>query len=241
VEVPWDVDFPRVALESRVEGALIVQVVCTISQDIDKTLLHAKSVVDLIIRELAFRFSCSIGTPIQREFSIPYIDSHGVPMSHVSTSIRSGWRASNNTIENPDMSEVTEVIAAARDLSNPQRGSDLELYRSALTANDPVARFILLYAVLQQIIGAGGQHDADDWIRKHATTPAREVPTLRPSSKRTQSISTETEFTSIRNSLGHVRSGQTDFAQSLDAAKRLLSQLQVLTASAISLKYPASP
>jgi hypothetical protein len=104
--------------------------------------------------------------------------------------------------------------------------------------NDPVARFVILYAVLQQIVGAGNQHDVDDWIRKHATTPAREVPTLRPSSKRTQSISTETEFTSIRNSLGHVRSGQTDFAQSLDAAKRLLSQLQVLTASAISLRYP---
>lgn len=241
VEVPWDVEFPRVALESRVEGTLIVQVVCTISQDIDKTLLHAKSVVDLIIRELVFRFSCSIGTPIQCEFSIPYIDSHGVPMSRVSTSIRSGWRASNNAIENPGMSEVTEVITAARDLSNPQRGSDRELYRSALTANDPVARFILLYAALQQIIDVEYQDDVDNWIRAHAEQKAQEMPKLhkhKKAAKQSADSKTETEYTSTRDSLGHVRQQQTTFSAALRDAKRLRSQLEHLVTLAISQKYP---
>ena len=241
VEVPWDVEFPRVALESRTEGTLTIQIVCSVSQDIDRTLLRTESVVDRITRELAFRFSCSIGTPIRREFNIPYADSQGHLKRRVSGSVTLRWGGSAQENWSPGVSGVTEVIAAARDLWNPQRSSDLELYRSSLMANDPVARFVLLYAALQQIVGAGNQHDVDDWIRKHATTPAREVPSLRLSSKRTKSISTETEFTSIRNSLDHVRSGQTSFAQSLDMARRLLVQLQDLTALAISLKYSASP
>lgn len=243
VEVPWNAEFPRVAIESRAAGALTVQVTCTIAQDIDTTLIHAGSFVDLIIRELAFRFSGSIGTPIRRKFRIPYIDAQGNLRWSVETSTSFHWGGSAEENWSPGVPGVTEVIIAARDLSDPQRSSDLELYRSALTAKDPVARFILLYAALQQIVGTEYQDDLDDWIRRHATTPVREVakpPSRRPSSKRTRNIGTETEFTSIRDSLGHVRSGQTSFAQSLDAANRLLSQLQVLTALAISLKYPTS-
>lgn len=240
-EVPWDTEFPQVSIESDGEGTLSVRVACMVSQDVAATQLRAELVVERVIREFAFRFACSIGGPRQRGFSIPYLDSKGILRRSVSTSVVLRWGGSADEKWGPRISSVVDTIAAARDLWNPQRSSDLELYRSALMANDPVARFVFLYAVLQQIVGAGNQHDVDGWIRKHATTSAREVPSLRPSSKRTQSISTETEFTSIRNSLGHVRSGQTSFAQSLDAANRLLSQLRVLTESAISLKYAASP
>ncbi|MHB8107472.1 MAG: hypothetical protein ACYDH4_08630 [Candidatus Cryosericum sp.] len=139
---------------------------------------------------------------------------------------------------------MTEIIAAARDLWNPQRSSDLELYRSSLMASDPVARFVLLYATLQQIIGAEYQDDVDDWIRTHAEQKAQEMPKPRKHKKATKQSAdskTETEYTSTRDSLGHVRQQQTSFSAALHDAKRLHSQLEHLVTLAISEKYPVSP
>jgi hypothetical protein len=219
--------------------------VCTVSQDIDKTLLHAASVVDRITRELAFQFSCSIGAPMQREFSIPYIDSQGDLRRSVSTSVSLRWGGSAEENWSPGVSGVTEVIAAARDLSDPQRSSDLELYRSALTANDPVARFILLYAALQQIVGAEYQDDVDDWIRAYAEQKAQEMPKPckhKKATKQSADSKTETEYTSTRDSLSHVRQQQTSFSAALHDAKRLRSRLEhLVTLAILSQKYPRSP
>lgn len=240
VRVPWNAEFPFVVLETTKPCVLAIQVICAPSQNANDTLIEARAIAERIVHELAYRLGCSVGGLAQRDTNILVVDPQGSITGVVSSgvSLHLGGSAESRWV----LSEVSTeaLVAAARDAQDLQRDSDLELLRSALMTNDPVARFILLYTALGHFTGNARQPGLDNWIRTNDMTQVK-ASIGESSSKRLRGIITETEFTRVRNTLGHVRSGQTSFTQSVNDARRLLSQLQALTALAISLRYPPTP
>lgn len=234
VEVRWGPRFPKIAIECDEHGKVTIVVTCTASRDADKTRLAANAIVERIIRELALRFSCSMGRPMERSSNIPYIDVHGDVKFRVTSGITFRWGGSAASRWSPSVTSLHDAVVAARDTNNQLRDLDLELYRSATASVDPVARFIPLYTTLQRVTGKGVQDDLDDWIC--ATGPVNV--TLKPPERQNRHRTTETDFTRVRNSLGHVRSRQSSFTPVLAEAKKLAMTLQQLVILALNQKYP---
>jgi hypothetical protein len=242
VEVPWDAEFPSVTLQATAEDALTVRLVCSISRDTEETLHNATSVVRRIIGELAFNFSCSIGTLIQTGCYVPYRNSRGEMHGTVSTTVISSYRCSRSPKKNLKVSEVEEVIGAARDFSSARRASCLALYGSARAANDPVARFVLWYTALDYIVGAKSQSDVDDWIlANYRDVKPSFDPSCDPKPTKQAVDRARTKYTDTRNSLAHVHPQEDGFSTALQRATKLSVQLELLVTLAISKKCPPSP
>lgn len=235
-EAHWNSEFPKIIIESHGHGVVSIEVKCSTSHDVDKTRRRARAIVERIVRELAFRFSCSTGRPVELSSRIFYIDSHGLRKARVQAGLRLRFGGTAGTRWSPAISSVQEAAVAARDTATAQRDLDLELYRSATASVDPVARFIPLYTTLQKVTSTiHSQDDLDDWICLATTGTVHVTP--KPAGRQGERRTTETDFTRVRNSLAHVRSGQTSFSPVLDEAKRLVVSLQELVAQAISQKH----
>lgn len=233
----WNSKFPTVTIDTPEDGSLRIEINCTTSHDPAKTRLDAYLIAERVTHELALRFSCSIGTPVEYFSNIPYYtDAHGTVKRRVSTSLRSGYGVSAGTRPAPTASDLQEVAAGARDMASSRRDTDLELYRSAIAPVDLVARFVPLYATLQRITNRHTQDDLDDWIC--ATGPVNVA--LKPQKRRNEHRTTETDLTRVRNLLGHVRS-QKSFNAVLREARGLVPSLQKLVVRAIDLKYGKKP
>lgn len=64
-----------------------------------------------------------------------------------------------------DVQVLQAILAKSRPLPNPTL---VALYRSALGADDPVVKFLMLYLILYELSGNGKQTRVDDLIRKYA-------------------------------------------------------------------------
>lgn len=235
-ELPWNSDFPLVLVESREQGAVSIEVTCAVSADPVKTQSDADVIAGRIAREISFRFSCPVGRTVCCSSSIPHFDAEGHLNWTVSTSDTSAWRSSAPDYGSPPASAVLGILAAARDMADPRRDVDLELFRSALSSMDPIARFVLLYTTLQEIL-LRNQDDLDDWIcEKYPAVNETIKPQRAPRTRTAKKRAKETGFTRVRNSLGHDRS-QPSFGATLDDARRLVQKLQELVVLAISKKY----
>lgn len=121
----------------------------------------------------------------------------------------------------------------AQELRQPLQGQPLfhTLYREVLRSQDAVVRFVMLFAVLEAIVGGerGAQEAIDSWIvGKQPTTETSESPRASKAGRQ------ETVYTRIRNDIVHGAGRQVAPETAREQAERHLEGLQALVKLAIA-------
>jgi hypothetical protein len=186
----------------------------------------AATVADELLSRLVFVAGRRAGRLKHDSGTAQKLDENGVPTQQVSLSA---------TVQ---MDETLEVVLKKTDSGEVERqivalDGDIEqlygLYRSALSAEDSVHRYMALYNVLLFLFG-DAQRKLDEFIREREPG----VPEF-PSPIR-QNVS-ETIFTKLRNEFAHVRKGVA-LDETREGMRQRVDRLSDLTRTAISQLGP---
>lgn len=144
-----------------------------------------------------------------------------LPMPLVSISGRAGGR---QLLAN-DIQTLRD-IAKAVPLPNEALVS---LYRSALTTDDPVAKFLILYLIVYEVSGNDRQRRTDALILKYAPETVT-TPSQKPPKNGASQPETETIYTRLRNEICHrskakLEETRGDIVSNLDAFQKIVHQV----------------
>jgi len=108
-------------------------------------------------------------------------------------------RAGGRPLLADDIGNLQDSLSKSFPLPN---SALVALYRSALSTDDPVAKFLILYLILYEVAGNDSQKAVDNLILKYAPlTPTDQTPRLDKTGQRKPTF--ETIYTRLRNEITH--------------------------------------
>ncbi|KAF6558318.1 hypothetical protein G9G63_25975 [Paenibacillus sp. EKM202P] len=144
----------------------------------------------IIEDELSFSYGIKLHHP---HFLGLYLDGKRQPATH------RGIINESVTLTKPDEELLLKQICVA--VQNQSYNEYKRLYRNVLQIADPIARFVLLYSLIQLALDANSQREVDDFIRTTTWYNA----TLDRTTTKKGANAKETIYSWLRNTIGHTQ------------------------------------
>lgn len=202
IKIPLGLDsFPYVAIETIDDDVLRATFV---TKDI-YTEKEARSITDQLIEKLTERLSffleIAVTKPIFTSSSLPHQRDDGKHGLKVTSSL--GLDGIIRDVIQPDDEKLENIISF---LENPPAVNELLIseFAYSLTPRDPLAKFMLLYNLILQIVG-DSQKKVDETIKKY--DPNVFVIKIKRKVNGIEKEFEETIYTKLRNEIAHKRDG----------------------------------
>ena len=156
-----------------------------------------------VVNKLAVVLNEPIGDPVRISEGWTIRGADGPQHHHVTSGSRVGVRAGGEAWVIRGPRAVEDLVIELEQVDLPD--CDAELFRTLLSVDEVVAKFLALYVVIAGRLGDNRQRDVDDFIRTEYERKGQPVAESTPVRGDGRPGKSETVYTRLRNQIAHDR------------------------------------